>query len=94
MGNLVTADESVAHPEGRPYDSDMVANIGAGAERSTAIVVFPRLARARPEPARMLLARCQGSLAEQGGELLDQGLAAARVYGLANIERRAVALLQ
>jgi hypothetical protein len=72
----------------------MVAETGAGAERSTAIVVFPRRARGRIEPVRMLIARHQGGDPERAGELLDQALAAAREHGLANIEGRAAALLQ
>jgi hypothetical protein len=84
----------VARLEGRTYDSDVVEKSGAGMERSTAIMVFPWLAGARLEWARMLFARREDGDAERAGELLDQALATARELGLANIERRAVALLQ
>jgi len=77
----IPAQQPVARLEGRTYDSDVVGKSGAGMERSTAIVVFPSLAGARGD-------------AERAGELLDQALATARGLGLANIERRAVALLQ
>jgi hypothetical protein len=52
------------------------------------------LARTRLEWARMLLTRHQPGDAERARELLGQALATARELGLANVERRAVALLQ
>ena len=51
------------------------------------------LARTRLEWARMLLTRRGSGDDEQARELLGQALATARELGLANIERRAVALL-
>ena len=51
------------------------------------------LARTRLEWAGMLLARRQPGDAERAHELLGQALATARQLGLANVERRAVALL-
>jgi hypothetical protein len=88
------AQQPVARLEGRTYASEVVGKSGAGMERSTAIVVFPWLARARLGWARMLLARREDGDAARAGELLDQALAIARELGLANIERRAVALVQ
>lgn len=52
------------------------------------------LARTRLEWARMLLTRQTPGDAEQARELLGQALDTARIFGLANVERRAVELLQ
>jgi hypothetical protein len=52
------------------------------------------LARTRLEWARMLLTRRAPGDAARARELLGQALAPARELGLANVERRAVALLQ
>ncbi len=52
------------------------------------------VARTRLEWARMLLARRESADVERARELLDQVLATARELSLANIERRAVTLLQ
>jgi DNA-binding SARP family transcriptional activator len=52
------------------------------------------VARTRLEWARMLLARRESADVERARELLGQVLATARELSLANIERRAVALLQ
>jgi class 3 adenylate cyclase/tetratricopeptide (TPR) repeat protein len=51
------------------------------------------LARTRLEWARMLFARGRPTDAERARELLDQALASARTFGLANIERRVTQLL-
>jgi hypothetical protein len=51
------------------------------------------LARTRLEWARMLLAQGQPGGAERARDFLGQALATARELGLANVERRAVALL-
>jgi tetratricopeptide (TPR) repeat protein len=51
------------------------------------------LARTHLEWARMLLTRRHGGDAERARELLGQALATARALGLADIERRAVALI-
>jgi hypothetical protein len=52
------------------------------------------LARPRLEWARMLLTRRQPGDPDRARHLLGQALATARDLGLANVERRAVALLQ
>ena len=52
------------------------------------------LARTRLEWARMLLARRRPGDTERARGFLDQALATAREFGLANIERQAVTLLQ
>jgi class 3 adenylate cyclase/tetratricopeptide (TPR) repeat protein len=52
------------------------------------------LARTRLEWARLLLARRQPGDVERARELFQQALATARAFGLAKIERDAVALLQ
>jgi class 3 adenylate cyclase/tetratricopeptide (TPR) repeat protein len=52
------------------------------------------LARTRLEWARMLLTRARPGDAEQARDLLGQALAAARQLGSANVERRALALLE
>jgi hypothetical protein len=52
------------------------------------------LARSRLEWVRMLLTRDQAGDAARARDLLGQALASARELGLANIERRAVELLQ
>jgi hypothetical protein len=51
------------------------------------------LARTRLEWARMLLARSGPGDPERAREVLDQALASARTFGLANIEHRATQLL-
>lgn len=51
------------------------------------------LARTRLEWARMLLSRAQPRDAERARDLLEQALASARSFGLANIGRRATTLL-
>jgi hypothetical protein len=52
------------------------------------------LARTRLEWARMLLARRQPRDTDRARELLGQALATAREFGLGNVERQAVSLLQ
>jgi hypothetical protein len=52
------------------------------------------LARGRLEWARMLLARRQAGDVERARRLLGQAVATAQEFGLGNVERQAVALLQ
>jgi class 3 adenylate cyclase len=52
------------------------------------------LARGRLEWARMLLARRQAGDVERARRLLSQAVATAQEFGLGNVERQAVALLQ
>lgn len=67
---------------------------GAAADIHQQIGAPHWLARTRLEWARMLLARHQPKDAQRAGELLGQALVTARELGLANVERRAAALLQ
>jgi tetratricopeptide (TPR) repeat protein len=65
----------------------------AAAQRHSDMGAQPWLARTRLEWARMLLTRRQPGDAERARELLGRALTTARELGLANVERRAVALL-
>ncbi len=90
---------SVHHALGRlasilgRYD-DAQEHFAEAARMHTDFSAHVWLARTRLEWARMLLARRQAADAEQARELLDQALATAGELSLANVERRAVALLQ
>ena len=70
------------------------AHFRAAVERQLRLGTPAWLAHTRFEWARMLLARRTPGDEDQARELLDQALAAARDLGMANVERRTVALLQ
>jgi class 3 adenylate cyclase len=85
LGALATTDERFAEAETHFAAADAIhGRLGA----------LTWLARTRLEWARMLLTRRQPGDAERARELLGQTLASARELGLANVERRAVTLLQ
>jgi tetratricopeptide (TPR) repeat protein len=73
---------------------DAEARFAAAATTHQRIQAPTWLARTRLEWARMLLARRQPGDAERARELLDQAITTAREFGLGNVERKALALLQ
>jgi class 3 adenylate cyclase/tetratricopeptide (TPR) repeat protein len=73
---------------------DAEARFAAAATTHQRIQAPTWLARTRLEWARMLLARRQPGDAERAQELLDQAITTAREFGLGNVERKALALLQ
>ncbi|HKY77242.1 MAG TPA: tetratricopeptide repeat protein, partial [Acidimicrobiia bacterium] len=77
---------------GRYEEAD--AHFQATVERQLRLGTPAWLAHTRLEWARMLLARRAPGDEEQARGLLSQALAAARDLGLANVERRTVALMQ
>ena len=72
---------------------DAARHFATAAARHETIGAPTWLARTRLEWARMLLSRRQAGDVDQARELLGQALDTARDLGLANIERRAVQLL-
>ena len=72
---------------------DAARHFATAAARHETIGAPTWLARTRLEWARMLLSRRQVGDVDQARELLGQALDTARDLGLANIERRAVQLL-
>ncbi len=74
--------------------SEAEAHFGTAATAHERIGAPAWLARTRLEWASMLLTRRQTSDIQRARRLLGQALAAARELGLANVERRAVGLLE
>jgi class 3 adenylate cyclase/tetratricopeptide (TPR) repeat protein len=82
----------LAAATGRFHEAER--HLGAAAASHARFGAPTWLARTHLEWARMLLTRREPGDAERAGELLAQALATAGEFGLANVERRALALLQ
>ena len=99
IGSLGTANGAVSH-----YLALLATTLGdydeaetqfrSAAATHTRIGASTWLARTRLEWARMLLTRRHLADANRARELLARASVAAREFGLANVERRAVALLR